>query len=173
MSLSAKDAPKGPWYHEKWVWFLVGVPATSVVLSMIMVYVAVSGRDGLVADDYYKEGLAINESLRLDQEAQVQGLSADMRFEADGHVYLQLNGSPALRPDIIVLTLEHPTLTDADQSIPLVPQGDGYAGLLASPPVGKRYLSLTDAGRSWRLQREVGFPIESIRVEPQVRRSNG
>ena len=52
-----------PWYRVPFVWLLISVPATSVVLGAIMITLAVLTDDGLVIDDYYQHGKHINQVL--------------------------------------------------------------------------------------------------------------
>ncbi|WP_174564729.1 FixH family protein, partial [Solemya elarraichensis gill symbiont] len=46
-----------PWYRQFWPWFIISIPAGTVVAAFITIYIAVDGADPLVTDDYYKEGL--------------------------------------------------------------------------------------------------------------------
>ena len=56
-----------PWYREPWPWILMSVPATAVVAGIITLWLAVSSADGLVAEDYYKQGLAINRVIEREE----------------------------------------------------------------------------------------------------------
>ena len=58
-----RDATQ-PWYREPWPWILMAGPAIVVVAGFATLAIAVKTDDGLVADDYYKQGLAINRVLR-------------------------------------------------------------------------------------------------------------
>lgn len=51
------------WWHYGHAWLVFGGPAIVVVASLITVYIAVSGRDNLVDEDYYQSGININEKL--------------------------------------------------------------------------------------------------------------
>ncbi|MGB5604303.1 MAG: FixH family protein, partial [Gammaproteobacteria bacterium] len=73
-----------PWYTYKIVWLVIAIPAASVFAGMFMIYLAVNTDDGLVVDDYYKEGMAINQSLLRDKTATKLGLSAQLRVEEAG-----------------------------------------------------------------------------------------
>ncbi len=159
-----------PWYQERWVWLLLGIPGASVILSLIMLYVAVDGRDTLVRDDYYKEGLAINENLRKDELALSLGLTARLEIQPDHSLRLHLTGTLSPRPDFLILTFEHPTLSDRDFDIRLLPDGDTYYGLLEAPPEGKRYLTLSAYGGQWRLQTMAGFPTTEVVFTPKAER---
>ncbi len=56
-------------------------PAIVVLAGVITTYLAVVTSDGLVADDYYKRGLAINQTLARDLVARQLGLRAQIAFE--------------------------------------------------------------------------------------------
>jgi hypothetical protein len=65
---STVDASK-PWYRQFWPWFLIALPATSVVAGLTTLAIAIRNQDSLVRDDWYKDGKAINQSLARDAEA--------------------------------------------------------------------------------------------------------
>ena len=71
----AKNLPT-PWYKERWTWLLMLMPATAIVAGSITLWLAIKSFDGLVADDYYKQGLAINQTLAKANVAQDMGLVA-------------------------------------------------------------------------------------------------
>ena len=50
-----------PWYKERWPWILMAGPGLVIVAGVITVWLAVVSNDGLVTDDYYKQGLAVNQ----------------------------------------------------------------------------------------------------------------
>ena len=56
-----------PWYRQFWPWFLIAVPAAAVVMGITTILLALHEPDGLVSDDYYREGLAVNRDLERDQ----------------------------------------------------------------------------------------------------------
>ena len=70
----------GPWYVHFWPWFIVALLGTTVVAGLTTVYIAASGADSLVVDDYYKEGKAINRDLAQDHEAQLREAHAALAF---------------------------------------------------------------------------------------------
>ena len=70
-----------PWYKYKLVWMIIAIPAASVIAGINMIYLAVNTDDGLVADDYYKEGMAINQNLKRDRTAAELGLGAELVIE--------------------------------------------------------------------------------------------
>jgi hypothetical protein len=82
MNMSATEAKRSPtpWYKERWTWLLMLMPATAIVAGGITLWLAIKSFDGLVTDDYYKQGLAINQTLARANTAQDMGLLARVRF---------------------------------------------------------------------------------------------
>ena len=62
-----------PWYRHRWPWLLMSGPAIVVVAGFYTAYLAVRTDDGVVADDYYKRGLEVNQELRRGQAAAALG----------------------------------------------------------------------------------------------------
>ena len=52
-----------PWWKFGYVWLVIAGPAIVVVASLVTVYLAVSGKDPVVDEDYYRKGLEINQTL--------------------------------------------------------------------------------------------------------------
>jgi hypothetical protein len=69
-----------PWCRQAWPWFLISLPATAVVAGLITFYLAARGWDGPVANDYYKQGLAINEELTRSSRAAELGVTASVKL---------------------------------------------------------------------------------------------
>lgn len=51
------------WWHHGYAWLVLGGPAAVIIASLITVYIAVSHRDSLVDEDYYRKGIEINNTL--------------------------------------------------------------------------------------------------------------
>jgi hypothetical protein len=145
-----------PWYRQFWPWFLIALPAVAVVASLYTVSLAFKYEASLVADDYYKQGLAINEDLARRREASRQQLSADIRIdqligELSVVVYRGVppqDGRP-LDADTSALQLEfiHPFDKAQDERYLLRSTGPGHyvAELdkaLLDGPMSRRYLRL-------------------------------
>ena len=71
-----------PWYRQLWPWLVISGPGAVLVAGAITMWLAFSGADGLVAEDYYKQGLAINRQLAREEAARAQGIAA--RVELSG-----------------------------------------------------------------------------------------
>ena len=135
------------WYRERWPWILMAGPAIVVAAGLVTAWLAFSGADGLVVDDYYKQGLAINKTLGRSDAAERLGVQAELHF-ADGRVRVTL-ANAAVR-GALSLRLVHPTRAGMDQSVDLVALRPGvYEGQLRAPQPGRWHVVLED--RDWRL----------------------
>lgn len=105
-----------PWYRQFWPWFLILLPASVVVASVYTAYIANRGADDLVADDYYKIGLAINRRLEKQQHAQSLGIVPRLRFAGAD---VQVSMTNPLAETELQLSLAHPLEADRDFTISL------------------------------------------------------
>lgn len=138
-----------PWFRQPWPWLLMGGPAVVVVAGLYTASLAWRSDDGLVADDYYKRGLAINQSLDRTTAAAARGLHATVRIADDGRVDVALQGRGAW-PASVRLRLVHPTHAGADRVVELPATGEGhYAGDIAAFAPGRWRIALE--GDGWKL----------------------
>jgi uncharacterized protein len=136
-----------PWYREPWPWILMAGPAIVVVAGIVTAWLAIHTEDGLVVDDYYKQGLAINQTLGRSDAAGRLGVQAEIHF-ADGRVRVIL-GSAAVRGTLI-LRLVHPTRAGMDQRLEMAAVQPGvYEGQLQALRPGRWHVVLEE--RDWRL----------------------
>jgi hypothetical protein len=92
------QAGNAPWYRHRWPWLLMSGPAVVVVAGIFTAWLAISRADALVADDYYKQGKAINKDLRRDHEAQRLGAAIGIGYDPAAAVLrgrLQMREVPA------------------------------------------------------------------------------
>lgn len=159
-TLSASSSK--PWYREPWPWFLMSLPATAVIAGLATVWIAVDSADGLVVGDYYKAGLAINQTLARDDAARALALSATLKDESDA-LALTLTGRLSAYPEQLTLKLAHPTHQGKDHGFLFHHAGGGhYRAVRPSPlPAGKWHAQLTDAAAAWRLSGVLHTPFNS------------
>src|SRR4051812_6696391 len=74
--MSAASALNVPWYREPWPWLLMAGPAAVLVAGGFTIWIAFSTSDGLVVQDYYKQGLAVNKVLAREENAKRLGMTA-------------------------------------------------------------------------------------------------
>ena len=148
-----------PWYREPWPWFLISLPATAVIAGVATVWIAYQSADGLVVGDYYKAGLAINQTLARDDAAHALELAATLQSE-NGALALTLMGRLQVYPDQLSLTLAHPTRQGMDQTLMLSHAGGGhYRAALPAMPAGKWHAQLADTASTWRLSGVLHTPF--------------
>jgi len=105
-----------PWYRHFWPWFLFGLPGIAVIAGLSTWWLAARHADHLVADDYYKQGLAINRQLDRQQLAEQLQVEARLSFEP-GTVQVRLND--AANPPALRLMLSHNMDSGQDLSLQL------------------------------------------------------
>ncbi len=158
-----------PWFREPWPWILMAGPAIVIVAGFTTLWLAISSDDGLVADDYYKRGLAINQTLSRGQAARDLGLSADVGLSDEtGRVTVTMHGAANL-PDVLNLRLVHPTRAVSDQLLELRKAGAStYTALLKGAVGGRRVVLIEDTERHWRLAGEAsGTGQNTVVATPQ------
>lgn len=146
-----------PWFKEPWPWLLMIIPLVSVIVGVSYLTVAIKTDDGLVTDDYYKKGKAINMELRRDNAAAAMGITAQVMFGGDGKSLRVVTTSQSPLPDTLLLRLIHPAQDDFDLTAELKKSGDNmYQGTLTKVPVKANhwYVQLEDKGNKWRVQSE-------------------
>jgi len=173
--------PHQPWYREPWPWILMAGPAAVIVAGAVTIWLAVSSSDGLVADDYYKRGLAINQELRRDQAALDLGLTAGIEARGgvlrvrlswgQSNVSGQLGGTarlsdgkvtltPSAAPEALFAQLVHATRAGHDQRLRLPRVAPGiYETGLPELPAGRWRIVLEDPRGEWRLTPTLTLPL--------------
>ncbi|MCY1293950.1 hypothetical protein D9M68_408340 [compost metagenome] len=145
------------WYKNVWPWIIIGMLATSVVLSINLIRLAVDNQDSLVIDNYYEAGKGINRSLDRERLARSLNLRANVHLDdLTGEVSLRLNGDS--RPDSLTLSLISPTQAERDRHIHLIASTEPgrYVGQLTEAIDGRRFVELIGEqdGQTWRLFEE-------------------
>lgn len=154
--------PINPWYREPWPWLLMLGPAIVVVAGIITIVIAVRTQDGLVVDDYYKQGLAVNRDLSRDLAAKTAGLVAQTSLDTTNRrVTLTLVNSRAALNEL-TLTLSRAAATGFDQRITLQRthqrnDESTFIGALKPLESGKWYVTLEDPSRAWRLMTAIAI----------------
>jgi hypothetical protein len=140
-----------PWYREPWPWILMAGPAAVLVAGAATFWIAVSTADGLVADDYYKRGLAINQVLAREENARRLGVRAHIDAHA-GRLRVALSGAA---PEALFAQLAHATRSGLDQRLRLARAAPGlYEAQLPPLAPGRWRIVLEDPRREWRVVQE-------------------
>ena len=147
-----------PWYRHRWPWLLMAGPGLVVVAGIVTAWIAATTDDGLVADDYYKQGLAVNQVLaRNDAAARLQ-MEARLRLAA-GRIELRLaSHADVALPVRVKVTLAHPTRGGEDQDLILAGEKGFYAGQMPALGPGRWHVMVEDEAGTWRLAGIVRLP---------------
>jgi hypothetical protein len=141
---------------------LIGIPFSAVIMGGFLLYFAITSYDGLVVDDYYKQGKEINLVIERDHAATELGLHGSLQLEqAKGTVHLTLKShKQTMLPDKLELAMLHATRAGFDRVITLqrTPDGDYFAILPTLQP-GRWHTQIGTA--QWRLTGSLKLPSDS------------
>ena len=151
------DVPAQPWYRQLWPWVLIALPGIVVVACLITIVIAIRTADDIVADNYYKQGLAINHDLSADNHARARELHARLDFTANASVVNVAIAGNAELPAQLTLRFLHPIQAASDLTLPLLGDGKQYTARLPSPLTGRWTVEITDHTAHWRLRREIAL----------------
>ena len=169
MHRSANDKPEEPWYRQGWPWFLIAFPAIAVVAGIATLVIAIRTFDGMVVDDYYKEGRAIVQTIGRVEHARDMGLRAGIKVRSES-IHIVLSAADVARlPARIRLTVAHPTRGGLDQEVLLTGSAGVYEAPLAPLGTGRWLFVLEDEARSWRLDGSAVLPEQmEITIDPNA-----
>lgn len=156
--MNEHDEASKPWYRQRWLWFVLSIPIASVILSSIMVTVAVKGKDSLVKDNYYKDGMEINQTIEQDQLADTLGLRPSLSVD-EGIAALKFQNDALPPQAFVTLNILHPTVADEDVIVKMLPTADGFSAEVPKSLNGRRYVDVYAFDRSWRIREELTLPI--------------
>jgi uncharacterized protein len=121
------------------------------VAGAVTTWIAFASADGLVAEDYYKQGMTINKVLAREERARALGISAEAAFPPE-KVVVTLQGQA---PEALFVHLAHATRAGHDQRLRLAPTAAGrYEAELAPLPAGRWRVVVEDPRGTWRIVKE-------------------
>lgn len=153
----------------RWPAFLVAIPATSVLVGIVMVVLATGSWDGLVRDDYYKAGLFPRTEAARDERAWALGVRARIDFETTSGIVARVETDDGTLPSprYLELAVLHPTRAGEDFVLRLPRQPDGRFRADVPPPevgAGPRTVELQDSEGVWRLRGQIAWPVAALRL---------
>jgi hypothetical protein len=142
------------WYKEPWMLLVIGVPVVAICWGMVILTLAITGKDSLVSDSYYKDGMAYTENREYRDKAKRLQLTATLTYN-NGEIHTTINGYLDEKPTFLQIQLIHPTLETEDETVMLqrMPDGD-YLGLANLEHLGKRKLWLLSPEQEWMIKDE-------------------
>lgn len=94
ISKAAETQPQTslPWWRYAHVWMIIAGPAIVVVAGFVTLWLAIRTPDPVVDEDYYQQGLRINETLQKQRQGE-----ASMQPAMKGRNHAATAGDP-MRP---------------------------------------------------------------------------
>ena len=159
-----------PWYKQFWPWFIIAIPSSSVVMGVILITLAMDGKDSLVRKNWYKDGMAINQRLEKQHKARELGINAFITLQKDnGSLLIDVNNiSKTQQPELLV-DLMHPTLQEKDRALKLyLAPNQQYYTKLDSIPSGLFYVLIRTPDAPWELEGKINFsnPLSNQALTP-------
>src|SRR5215470_2252404 len=157
-SSSRAEGQPERWFREPWPWLLAAGPFAVVVAALASAWIAVASDDGMVAEDYYKQGLLINRRLAAIDAQRAREPAATLQFRADGEVRVHLeSGSP---PSKLNLMLKRPGEREL-RTIALSLDEDGdWRGRLGVQAPGRWIVKLESERWQFPVTTIAGIPVE-------------
>jgi len=150
-----------PWYRQFWPWFIIALPASSVVAGLTTLWIAMQTTDSLVV--YAEDGVsnATDRHLAAERLAAELDLAALLEFNPETRVISAVVRAHDLQevPATLDFELSHPAFADRDQRITLnkaMPDADGnpvWVGHFVTIPSG-RFYAVLKSGDNWRVSAE-------------------
>jgi len=150
-----------PWYRQFWPWFIIALPAASVVGGLTTFWISLQTTDSLVlqSDDDLQtvaERRVLAEKLAAEMEL---AALIDIDLQSGAVLAAMRSGDLKESPDALQLEFSHPAFAERDQRIvlnrapPDVAGNPVWAGHFVRIPDGRWYVSLT-SDQDWRLSGE-------------------
>lgn len=149
-----------------WPVALISIPFAAVLFGIVMVSLASVYPDDVVVDQYYKEGMAINERIADSENAKKLNIGAIIHLDGP-RLKVDIDGSVN---SLHQLSFHHVTDQNRDVTINLVKQSDGFSAVqttdiqkaLSLP--GVWYVDLESVEQEWRLSKRLETPVDVIRL---------
>ena len=154
------------WYREPIVWLAIAIPLSAVIYGMFFLSVSISSFDGMVVDDYYKEGKQINRVIRRDKAAVAHGLTAQVMIEDTNLTVFIASASDYSPPPALEVKFIYSTRADLDTSTFVDQVAPGiYKGTIGKLDTGRWNVQIE--ADDWRLVGSMKSPAESkILISP-------
>ncbi|MCZ4374145.1 FixH family protein [Vibrio diazotrophicus] len=150
-----------PWYKQFWPWFLIILPLTVVVWTIVTVIVFSNNSVSLVTEDYYKKGKGINVDLSKIHVAKDLGLNAAVSSQGN-EIIIQFNKGKLDHYPAIQAMFAHRTLADRDFSQLITADAKGNYKITRDDEMqGPWFIELTPHNGEWLVQGRVTFPSAS------------
>lgn len=160
--LVTEKSPAPRWFRDPYRWLVITPPLVAVLAGGVTLWLAVRSYDGLVVDDYYKQGLEINQVLARDERAAALELTAGVEWRPEtaqeGVLRVRWHGGPhELAPSALDLKLIYATRAGFDREV-RVPRIDEHRYEVRLPTLRQGEWHVHIASDDWRLTESLWVP---------------
>ncbi|WP_025820359.1 FixH family protein [Shewanella marina] len=150
-----------PWYKQFWPWFLIVLPLCVVIASFTTLKIAIDHADPLVAEDYYKDGKAINMDLRKSKYAKQLGMQYSFTMSGN-QIVISQHGGPEYNT-ALKIAFYHPTIAERDfEQMVTADTNRNYRIDLAEPLTGAWEVRLESYDSTWRIHQRINIAPEQV-----------
>jgi len=166
-NLTDEEYKQLPWYKQFWPWFIMFLPFSAVVAGIITVVIAFENADSLVAEDYYKKGLAINNNIDHQKKALELGYSATLKRLPKNQLILTFDNAVPIE-EHLNFTWRHPFKSDRDFHLTLDKQPDESYRTSSMVSTDGRWYLVISSKDSWLIKSTIDNGISTTHFTPQL-----
>jgi len=156
------DQNEKPWFKQAWPWFVFSIPLLTIVAGVLTYQIAADKPHSMVQDDYFKKGLAINQSLAKQKNAEVLKLEAVIKVDDASELLIIRFANEKIAANQLLLSFSHPTQEKYDQFLQADKLTDNeFITQIPSLPQAHWHIRLTDKEENWLLKSRWHYPHEN------------
>jgi hypothetical protein len=160
-----------PWYKQRWPWFIISFPLLTVIAGIITYQIAANKPHSLVKDDYFKQGLAINQTLAKQNRAKDLGLVANFTMDKESQILTVKISSTSDRNNFdnikqLTVSFSHPTMENHDVEVKFSQlTNNEYVAELPKLPQSYWHILIRDDKDTWEVKSRWHYPeIEQLSI---------
>jgi hypothetical protein len=167
--LDDSNTVKTIWYKSRWGILVFGFPIASVIMGCITLYIAFTYPDSIVQDNYYKDGLSINQQIDDLEWASELKLRVQLNL-SDGLINATINPALAEETQQVKIAFHHNLNEDLDTHIVLNRQSETEFVATMNPlKVANWYVDISPISgeKIWRVKGKInsGQPQWQLNAE--------
>lgn len=147
------------------LWLVVGIPAATVLASILTVSLAFTGAEPELPGHFAREGVPLVRDQQRAERAQQLGIRMDLRVLPSGRIDAQPAANVTALQDITSLTLRmtHITRPELDRELRLTRDKDGRFSAQGPSVIAGEWLLQLD-GSDWRIRGRAALQTGGVRL---------
>ncbi len=161
------------WHQEPWMLLVIGGPLLVVIAAIITGVIAWRSQDKVVSNDYYRQGLHIDQDLARDAKARLYNMDAQLTLVQGQNLQLQLQGAVKLPPFAILVIASGKNGLQANEAQYKITMQQVRPGLYAAAlPLALQqdasHWHVKLSGDDWRLTARWQHGAQHVALRPQA-----